>query len=91
MESRPPHDDDMENMPTPQELSNELHAVEEAVAAVERDERDQLLQPWTHTPLPGTRSHNTAYDGYSAGPDRGQCLLFECPSLLSMSGAFCTF
>ena len=67
MEPRPPHEDDMEDMPTPQELSNELHAVEEAVAAVERDERDQLLQPWTHTPLPGTQPHIVAFhDGYSA-------------------------
>ena len=53
MDHRLPPDDDMEDMPTPQELSQELHAVEEAVAAVERAERDQLVQPWTHTPMPG--------------------------------------
>ena len=43
----------LEDMPTPQELSKDLHAVEEAVAAIEQDERNQLLQPWTHTPMPG--------------------------------------
>ena len=46
----------LEQLPTPQELSADLHAIEEAVAAIEADERAQLLQPWTHTPLPGKRA-----------------------------------
>ena len=40
-------------LPTPQELSADMAAIEEAVAAIEEDERNQLLQPWTHTPMPG--------------------------------------
>ena len=48
-----PDEGELEQLPTPQELSADLHAIEEAVAAIEEDERNQLLQPWTHTPLPG--------------------------------------
>ena len=40
-------------LPTPQELTRDLHAVQAAVEAVEEAEKQGLLQPWTQTPQPG--------------------------------------
>lgn len=43
-----------EPIPTPQELTRDLHAVQAAVEAVEEAEARGLMQPWTQTPRPGT-------------------------------------
>ena len=45
-----------EAIPTPQELTRNMHAVQAAVEAVEEAEARGLLQPWTQTPRPGCTS-----------------------------------
>lgn len=42
-----------EALPTPQELSRDMHAVQAAVEAAEEAEAQGLMQPWTQTPRPG--------------------------------------